>query len=192
VGIAIGDVAGKGMPAALLMALLQGSLQTLITAGLRGPALMAKLNEHLCAQIPSNRLVTLFFGEIEAGAARLSYVNAGHNPPLLLRAGGAIEELAATGMALGILPEATFEEASIPLDAGDRLILYTDGFTDAADPGDEAYGDARLKAFLDARRALEPRALLDGLIADVIAHCGTARPADDMTALCLDRLPIRA
>ena len=77
------------MPAALLMALLQGSLRTLITAGLRGADLVAKLNAHLCANIPSNRLVTLFYGELDPATGALRYVNAGHNPPFLLRADGA-------------------------------------------------------------------------------------------------------
>jgi serine phosphatase RsbU (regulator of sigma subunit) len=91
-------------------------------------------------------------------------------------------------MALGVLPEAPFEALSVPLEAGDRLILYTDGFTDATNPQDETYGEERLRAFLNAGRATEPRALLEGLIADVIEHCGAARPGDDMTALCADRL----
>ena len=75
------------MPAALLMALLQGSLRTLLSAGLRGEELVAKLNAHLCANIPSNRLITLFYGELDAATGRLAYVNAGHNPPFLLPRG---------------------------------------------------------------------------------------------------------
>src|SRR5262249_41098380 len=78
--VVVGDVAGKGMPAALLMALLQGSLRTLVTAGLRGGELIRKLNTHLCAHIPSNRLITLFYGEVDGRRGRLVYVNAGHNP----------------------------------------------------------------------------------------------------------------
>jgi sigma-B regulation protein RsbU (phosphoserine phosphatase) len=189
-GLAIGDVAGKGMPAALLMALLQGSLQTLITAGLRGPALMTKLNEHLCAQIPSNRLVTLFLAEIDLAGGELSYVNAGHNAPLILRQGAATESLGATGMALGILPDAPFEQARARFVAGERLVLYTDGITEAADSRDDDYGEARLVALVEGHRLDDPKALLDSVIADVLAHCGAARPGDDMTLLCVDRLPV--
>jgi sigma-B regulation protein RsbU (phosphoserine phosphatase) len=192
VGVAMGDVAGKGMPAALLMALLQGSLQTLITAGLRGPALMAKLNEHLCAQIPSNRLITLFFAEVDAGHGCLRYVNAGHNPPLLFRAEGAVERLAATGMALGILPAAAFEETQAFLGPADRLILYTDGITEAADTNDREYGEERLVGFLAARRSADPKTLLDDLVTDVVRSCGLARPGDDMTAMCVDRTAPRS
>ena len=95
--ITVGDVAGKGMPAALLMALLQGSLRTLITAGLRGPELIGKLNDHLCANIPSNRLVTLFYAEYDTASGELEYVNAGHNAPFVLRADGTLQRLDATG-----------------------------------------------------------------------------------------------
>ena len=109
VAIVMGDVAGKGMPAALLMALLQGSLRTLLTAGLRGSELMAKLNAHLFANIPSNRLVTLFYGELDPGTGRLGYVNAGHNPPLLVRSGGPVERLVATSVALGVVAETPIE-----------------------------------------------------------------------------------
>ncbi len=104
VAVAVGDVAGKGMPAALLMALLQGSLRTLITAGFRGPDLIGKLNAHLHANIPSNRLVTFFYAEIEPATGLLRYVNAGHNPPFLVRASGEQQTLAGNGIALGVLP----------------------------------------------------------------------------------------
>jgi sigma-B regulation protein RsbU (phosphoserine phosphatase) len=187
VGVAIGDVAGKGMPAALLMALLQGSLQTLLTAGLRGAALMAKLNEHLCAQIPSNRLVTLFFAESEPGADRLRYVNAGHNPPLLFRGDGSVRRLEATGLALGILPDAVFEETTVELLEGDRLLLYTDGVTEAMNEAEDEYGEARLTAWAATRRGLDPHALVEGVVTDVLSFCGSARPADDMTVLSVER-----
>jgi sigma-B regulation protein RsbU (phosphoserine phosphatase) len=190
--VAVGDVAGKGMPAALLMALLQGSLQTLLTAGLRGAVLVTKLNEHLCGRIPSNRLITLFYAEVDEAMGELRYVNAGHNPPLLLAAGEEILSLPATGLALGILPEASYEEARCTLAVGDRLVLYTDGVTEACNLRDEEYGEPRLRSFLASRRGLAAPQLVDGVVADVLAHCGAARPTDDMTLLCLDRLSATA
>jgi serine phosphatase RsbU (regulator of sigma subunit) len=186
VAVVVGDVAGKGMPAALLMALLQGSLRTLVTAGLRGADLVAKLNAHLCANIPPNRLVTLFYSEIDPDG-RLVFVNAGHNPPRLARAGGAREALATGGVALGILPDGTYEASQTRLGAGDRLVLYTDGITEAANPRDEEFGEARLDATLAARRADPPEALLEGLTTEVLAFCGGARPGDDMTLVVVDR-----
>jgi serine phosphatase RsbU (regulator of sigma subunit) len=185
--LVMGDVAGKGMPAALLMALLQGSLRTLITAGMRGSELIAKLNAHLCANIPSNRLITLFYGELEPDTGRLRYVNAGHNPPFLLHGAEAAEQLAATGLALGIVADAPFEVGDTRLAGGDRLFLYTDGVTEAFDPRDEEYGETRLRTFLESQRGTPHRALVDGVIANVLLFCGTARPRDDMTLMCVER-----
>jgi serine phosphatase RsbU (regulator of sigma subunit) len=185
--VAVGDVAGKGMPAALLMALLQGSLRTLLSAGLRGEEVVRKLNAHLCANIPSNRLVTLFYGELDPATGRLLYVNGGHNPPFLLGASGPPLRLAATAMALGITTDYEATSMTVELEVGDRLVLYTDGVTEAENPKDVEYGDERLGAWLVAHRDEPGRRLVDGVIAEVLEHCGTARPRDDMTLMCLRR-----
>ena len=186
--VVIGDVAGKGMPAALLMALLQGSLRTLITAGLRGAEVVAKLNAHLCANIPSNRLVTFFYGELDRKTGVLDYVNAGHNPPFILRADGPSERLAPTAIALGILPDAVFELFSVELEPGDRMLLYTDGITEAANARDEEYGEGRVEAWLRDRRGAEGRSLIEGLIDDVVRFASPVRPRDDMTLMVVSRL----
>jgi serine phosphatase RsbU (regulator of sigma subunit) len=187
VALVLGDVAGKGMPAALLMALLQGSLRTLVSAGFRGPELVSKLNDHLQANIPSNRLITLFYSEADPASGTIEYVNAGHNPPFLLRAGGAIERLDPTGMALGIIVDSPFDARTIRLALGDRLFLYTDGITEAENAADDQYGEERLRAFLAPRTAVPGEALLDAVVGDVLAHCGTARPRDDMTVMLVAR-----
>jgi serine phosphatase RsbU (regulator of sigma subunit) len=186
--LAVGDVAGKGMPAALLMALLQGSLRTLASAGFRGEELMTKLNAHLCANIPSNRLITLVYAELDVASGQLRYVNAGHNPPFLLSAGHPPARLAATAIALGITTDAEFTSMTLELDPGDRLVLYTDGITEAEDAADHEYGDLRLGAWLQANREQPGRPLIDGVIAEVLEHCGNARPRDDMTLMCLERV----
>ena len=163
VAVAVADVAGKGMPAALLMALLQGSLRTLITAGFRGADLIGKLNAHLHANIPANRLVTLFYCEVDAASGRIRYVNAGHNAPFLLRRGAACRGLPATDVALGIVPGAVFNEAEAALDPGDRLFVYTDGVSEAFDARDCEYGEGRLQ--VDPRRPPppgRPRAAAEG------------------------------
>jgi serine phosphatase RsbU (regulator of sigma subunit) len=184
--IAVGDVAGKGMPAALLMALLQGSLRTLISADFRGEQLIAKLNAHLCANIPSNRLITLFYGELDTTTGELVYVNCGHNPPFLLAAGEPPARLSATAIALGITTETTFVAMSLNLAPGDRLVLYTDGVTEAENARDQEFGEERLQGWLQANRDEPARLLIDGVIAEVLRHCGSARPRDDMTLMCLD------
>jgi hypothetical protein len=185
--VAVGDVAGKGMPAALLMALLQGSLRTLIAAGFRGGTLLAVLNAHLCRSIPSNRLITFFYGELDTASGRLDYVNAGHNPPLVLRPGAPPEPLPATAVALAVMVDAVFPSESVSLAAGDRLLLYTDGVTEAANPAEEEYGEGRLRAFLQKHRAVPGRPLLDALVADVLGFCGGAGTRDDMTLMSLER-----
>jgi sigma-B regulation protein RsbU (phosphoserine phosphatase) len=174
------------MPAALLMALLQGSLRTLITAGFRGADLIGKLNAHLHANIPANRLVTLFYGELDPESGRLLYVNAGHNPPFLLRPDG-VSRLRATDVALGVVPGATFQAQETTLDIGDRLFVYTDGVSEAFDARDCEYGDGRLQSLLEGHPHLGDAELLQKVQADVLVHCGSVRPHDDMTLLVLAR-----
>ncbi|MEW6363741.1 MAG: PP2C family protein-serine/threonine phosphatase [Acidobacteriota bacterium] len=187
VAVVMGDVAGKGMPAALLMALLQGSLRTLISAGLRGSELITKLNLHLHANIPSNRLITLFYSEVDPSSGAITYVNAGHNPPCVVRHDGTLETLPATGTVLGVVEAPAYTAGSIELAAGDRLFLYTDGLTEAFDSRDDQYGEVRLQAFLGANRDQPPRELLDSLNADVLAFCGSNLPHDDMTSMLVER-----
>ncbi len=185
--IAVGDVAGKAMPAALLMALLQGSLRTLLSADFRGEEVVSKLNAHLCANIPSNRLVTFFYAELDTATGEMRYVNGGHNPPFLIRGGEPSARLGATGMALGVLPETPYEAMTLQLEPGSRLLMYTDGVTEATNPADEEYGDVRLEAYVRSRVREPGRQLIDGILDDVLRFCGTARPHEDMTLMILGR-----
>lgn len=187
VGIVVGDVAGKGMPAALLMALLQGSLRTLITAGHRGPELMDKLNVYLCENIPDNKLVTLFYGELDTVTGRLQYVNAGHNPPLLLRNGATFDRLPATSLVMGIDRNCQFEARDAEIRPGDKLLVYTDGVTEAFNLKEEEYGEPRLTAFLQQNPDTPPDELIKGLVADVLSFCGPVRLNDDMTLMAVTR-----
>lgn len=185
--LVMGDVAGKGMPAALLMALLQGSLRTLATAGFRGSALMTKLNEYLCSSIPPQCLITLFYSELNTTDGSMHYVNAGHNPPLLLRQNGSVEKLDSTSLVLGILRETPYEARTMQIDPGDWLVLYTDGLTEAFNPKEEEYGLDRLTKFLRDWRGSPPPEFIPALIADVLKFCGTLRPKDDMTVMLVVR-----
>ncbi|MBN2369872.1 MAG: serine/threonine-protein phosphatase [Vicinamibacteria bacterium] len=185
--LVVGDVAGKGMPAALIMGLLQGSLKTLITAGLQGATLIEKLNTYLCSQISPTRMITLLYAEFEEKTNALHYVNAGHNPPFILRSGGTLERLGATGTALGLFADARFEEMVTPLEPGDRALLYTDGIVEALNASEEEYGEERLLAFLQSRAGAEPQDFVDSLVREVLSFCGEARPTDDMTMLYVVR-----
>ena len=186
IAFAVGDVAGKGIPAALLMALLQGSLRTLLSAGFRGSDLVTKLNDHLNSNIPRNRLITLFYAEYFPDRGEIEYVNAGHNPPFLLRP-GACERLDATGLALGVLSGEAYESRRVTLQRGERLFIYTDGVTEAFSPEDEEYGEERLLALLAAQAHLDDTTLVEAVRADVLRFCRTVRPRDDMTLMVVSR-----
>jgi sigma-B regulation protein RsbU (phosphoserine phosphatase) len=148
---------------------------------------VAKLNAHLCANIPSNRLVTFFYSELDLATGALLYVNAGHNPPFVLRRDGTCERLAPTAMALGVVADTPFQEFTADIEPGDRVLLYTDGLTEAANARDEEYGEDRVRAWLDAHRSTEDRLLIEGLIEDVLRFGSPVRPRDDMTVMTLTR-----
>ncbi len=182
------DVAGKGMPAALLMATLQGSLRTLLSAGLRGRRLVDALNDFLHDNTPENRMVTLFYAELDPVSGVMAYVNAGHNRPIVIRRDGRLEQPAERSMVLGVLPRRDYPPSELRLERGDRLLLYTDGISEARSPAGDEYGDERVVDYL--RRQASKTSdddLVDGLIADVVAFCGNASPHDDMTLTLIRR-----
>jgi serine phosphatase RsbU (regulator of sigma subunit) len=187
VAIVTGDVAGKGMPAALLMALLQGSLRTLITAGFRGGELIVKLNDYLCESIPANSLVTLFYGELDIGEGTFRYINAGHNAPFVFRSEQPFERLDATGTVLGFQRGLVFEMHEMRIAPGEAMLLFTDGVTEAFNLSDEEYGEDRLEMFLKKNKDLPRDDFIQALIRDVLKFCGPARPGDDMTLVFVDR-----
>ncbi|RPI24652.1 MAG: serine/threonine-protein phosphatase [Acidobacteria bacterium] len=188
--LVIGDVAGKGMPAALLMALLQGSLRTLISAGHRGADLIAKLNAYLCGSIPGNTFVTLFYTELDCTTGELLYVNAGHNAPFLLRSDRRMERLASTSMVLGVLEDPGYSAERVCLGTWDHLLLFTDGIPEAANLKEQEYSEERLAQFLQNCAGLDQGLFFDRLVRDVIRHCGDNRPHDDMTVISIVRTPI--
>ncbi|NWG13369.1 MAG: serine/threonine-protein phosphatase [Acidobacteria bacterium] len=185
--VVVGDVSGKGMPAALLMALLQASLRTLITAGFRGAELIGRLNEYLCLSIPPNSMVTLFYGELDSSDGTLHYVNAGHNAPFLIRSDGSINRLAATSTLLGFMYGLGFDSETACVAPGDRVLLFTDGVTEAFNGAGEEYGEERLSQYLARNRQSKDGGLIRSLVDDVLAFCGPARPLDDMTIMTVER-----
>jgi sigma-B regulation protein RsbU (phosphoserine phosphatase) len=182
----VADVAGKGLPAALLMTLLRGSLRSLLSVGLRGAALVTALNTHLLANTPDNRMITCFYGELDPATGRLIYVNAGHNPPYLYN-GNERRTLNPTAVVLGMIEGMPFPEASADLRAGSRLLLYTDGITEAEDTTGEQFGVERLETAIVGTGRSEPARALDAIIAAVVRFRGTARQSDDMTMMLLSR-----
>lgn len=181
--ILVGDVSGKGMPAALLMSSLQTAVHLLAEDSPSPLAMVRRLNRLLCAKKLGNRFVTFFYGVLDPVTGTLEYVNAGHNPPLLLRADGSLEELEATGMILGIMSIATYENATTELRAGDRLVLFSDGITEAAPPTnlDDEFGEKRL---VDLARSRPP---MDEICNSVLTWCA-GETTDDLTLVIIDRL----
>jgi len=153
-GLCIADVSGKGLPAAFLMSNLQAAVRGLASPALAPEKLCARLNALLCRNTMDDRFITFFFAQLDGRSRLLHYANAGHNPPILLRRDGSHERLTEGGSVLGIFPEQDYVSASVPLASGDRVVLYTDGVTEANNPAGEEFGDERLLALLLEHPAL--------------------------------------
>jgi sigma-B regulation protein RsbU (phosphoserine phosphatase) len=207
VGVAVADVAGKGISAALLMSVVQASLRS--QAGSVAPReLVASMNRLLYRSAARNRFATFFYAEFDERTGRLTYVNAGHNPPLLLRAsaggdgllagrtgasGGdgaavAVAPAEATlvslktgGLVIGAMPATTYEQAEVDLASGDVLLAYTDGVTEAYDPAGDEYGEERLWDVVAASAHLPAAEMADAIVASVRRFCGDAPQYDDIT-----------
>ena len=182
--VVIADVAGKSVPAALLMATLQASLRTIAGENVPLVDLVARLNYYACAHsLNGLRFTTAVLSEYNPNSRRLTYVNAGHNAPILRRANGTLETLEAGGLPLGIRPATNYETASLELKPGDALIFFTDGVVEAFNGGGEEFGNAR---WLDAIRNLpdwDAQQTLQLLMKRVDEFVGVTRQSDDITCL---------
>jgi steroid delta-isomerase-like uncharacterized protein len=182
-GIALGDVSGKGPPAALVAAMLQGMLSTLADTLEAPDTLLARLNLALQRRNIEERYATLCYGVLTP-AGELTYSNAGHPPPLLLTA-GSIRPLTAGGPILGIFPDAIFPPERVQLAPGSSVIFYSDGVTDAAAPDGREFGVERLISALAASAAATPVSLVEGVLAAVRTFVGSAASVDDATIAVL-------
>jgi phosphoserine phosphatase RsbU/P len=167
VGITIADVAGKGVPAALLMSNLQAAVRAFAQESAGPASVCASVNRLLCRNMASGRFVTFCYARIDASSRKLTYANAGHNPPLLLRANGNIETLAPGGTVLGVFSESTYEQGDFALAPGDRLVFYTDGITEGRNPGGEEYGEERLSEAASRHRGLPAEEMLAAVLREV-------------------------
>jgi len=184
---AVGDVAGKGIPAALLMASVQSSLRGLLHGGVQdlGEA-MKRLNRLIHMATPKNRFATLFLGRYTRETRRVEYACAGHNPPLLHRADGEAEWLTVRGPALGMTPRSSYATGETVLQPGDVLAVYSDGISEAMNPGNEEFGEPRLAAAAAHAFPLLPaQEALQTILAEVRRHTASAPQHDDMTLLIL-------
>jgi sigma-B regulation protein RsbU (phosphoserine phosphatase) len=188
-GMVVGDVSGKGMPAALMVSTLHSALRLLFDQTGFGPTLLERLNRHILDSSAANKFITLLLAQLDPGTGDLLYLNAGHNPGLLLRRGGEVVELGSSGLPLGLLPGSRFQARSLIVGPGDLLCLYTDGITEAEAPSEEEFGLARLLATLREHQDLSLPMLLEA-IQEATAGFSQGRPqGDDQTLVLLRRDP---
>ena len=180
--VSIADVVGKGLPAALLMSNLQAAVRAFSTAAAEPHDVCASVNRLLCRNIASGKFVTFCYAVIDTEAMTVAYANAGHFPPILMRANGTAEQLAPTGLVLGVTADWTYTSGVIELGRGDRLVCYTDGITEALAPDDGEFGEDRLVETIRSLRA-EPPDRLARAVSDAVAAWTGGSPQDDATLI---------
>lgn len=188
VALALGDVSGKGMPASLMMMALHARVQVLAEDPGDLGAFMMRLNKATCLKCPSNRFITFFFCILDSTRGGLSFANAGHNPPIVVRASGAAEMLEGGGPPLGILSMAPYCQQDIQLDRGDLLVLYSDGVTECLNGLEEEFGEERFIEVLRQNRT-KPAAEIAGTVTNALLEFAAgAPPADDITLVVAKRV----
>jgi sigma-B regulation protein RsbU (phosphoserine phosphatase) len=186
IGLVMADVAGKGVPAAFFMAVARTNLRDLAPRYAEPGACLAQANDVLCTQNPMELFVTLFYGVLDPTTGMLSYASGGHNPPYVRRADGSVEVLGgAVGLVLGVMPGIAYPDHKLQLLPGDRLVLYTDGVTEAFNPADEAYGAERLIEEVKAHGDGAAAALVERICRSVTIFAGAAPQSDDITLTVL-------
>src|SRR6202167_5078167 len=181
---AVADFAGKSIPAAMLMATFQASLKTLSTAQVALPELVADMNKYACSNSQGGlRFTTAFLSEYDATRRVFTYINCGHNNPILRRGNGSIERLDVGGLPIGIQSEAKYESASVTLAPGDWLIIFTDGLVEAENAHQDEYGENQLLSTIAAGVASPPAEMLNRLMAELDLFVGTTPQHDDVTCL---------
>jgi sigma-B regulation protein RsbU (phosphoserine phosphatase) len=183
-GICIADVAGKGLPAALLMSNLQAAVRGLASPLLSPSGLCERLNSLILRNIAGDRFITFFYAQLDGPTRRLRYANAGHNAPIVLHRDGTHDRLREGGGVLGIFPVQTYALGFIELAPGDRLILFTDGVTEACCSDDEEFGEARLLKLLEENRSM-PAGALQKLILEAAGEFSHGDWRDDATVIVL-------
>jgi serine phosphatase RsbU (regulator of sigma subunit) len=185
--VGLGDVAGKGMPAALLMTHLAASVRAQVETERPLLEVVSRLNRSIHQNVHGERFITLFLAEVDTRSGAVTYVNGGHNPPYLMRTSGDFETLTEGGLLLGIMPDFVYASGSVQLRPGDILTLYSDGVTEARSSDEEEFGDERLMEFLREARSMRPEEMVDALIQRVREFSRPGKPTDDVTVVVMRR-----
>jgi sigma-B regulation protein RsbU (phosphoserine phosphatase) len=180
----VADVSGKGVPAALLVSTVHAAVHLQIDEAKTVAELIGRIDRHLQKFSATRKFLTCFFGLIEPDSGTLRYVSAGHNPALLRRAAGAVEQIKATGVPIGMFPHATWREETVVMEKGDLLCVYSDGITEALDTGDEEFGLDRLERLMSPEA---PGRVCETIFDAVSEFAGDAPQYDDQTLLLLRR-----
>lgn len=188
-GIAIGDVSGKGMPAALLMANAQASLRRYSESAYSPKEIISRINNSLCPicqYIEEHRFITLFYGVLDPESKTLIYSNAGHNYPFVFgENGGVCEQLKSGGLPCGIIEDTSYNEAQVQLRPGDIVVFYTDGITEASNSDEAMFGEERLKNIILKNLQLDSANLIAEVHAELIKFAGNSPQYDDLTLMVL-------
>ncbi len=185
--VTLGDVAGKGSPAALLMALLLAMFRTLVDEGLEAAALAERLNVQVARHSPASRFITLFFAACDPATGRIVYVNAGHMPPLLRRRDGTVDRLSGGGIALGMFDQSKYDAHETVMEPGDTLVLYSDGVTEAENHQGVAFDESGLERVVATHASASPPELARAIVEVVEVHAQETYLADDLTVLVVRR-----
>lgn len=184
---ALGDVSGKGVPAALLMANLQATLRSQVLQDTSCHQCLSNCNRLMYLSTTHDRFATLFYGRLDTRSHVLTYCNAGHERPFHLTLGGENRRLTAGGLAVGILEEFTYEDDIVILKPGDTIVIFSDGVTDMINAQDDAYGEQRLQKLLDSSQELPAQELVDLILTEVQGHAGNEPAFDDVTVVVVKR-----
>jgi sigma-B regulation protein RsbU (phosphoserine phosphatase) len=185
--IALGDVSGKGTAAALLMSSLHAAVHAQASSHNSLVETIGEVNRYLAENTPANRFVTLFYAELDPQAGALSFLNAGHNPPLIVHAAGTVEQLASGGLPLGIQPDALFREGRTQLLPGDVLVVYSDGVSEAGNPQGEEFGSMRLMEVVSRNMDASAAGIRDRIEAALTKWAQGTPAADDITLVIVKR-----
>ena len=181
----VADVAGKSIPAAMLMATFQASLRTLSTSGVALAELVAGVNRYACSNSQGGaRFTTAFFAELDPATGDVVYINAGHNVPILRKKSGAVERLEAGGIPVGIFAESPYQVGTTRLESGDWLVIFTDGVVEAVNQKNEEYGEAELIRLVDRGSGAAPPELLRRLSENWMGTWGTLRSTMILLVCC--------
>lgn len=182
--VTIADVVGKGIPAALLMSNLQAAVRAFASESVEPQDLCSQVNRILCGNIAEGRFISFVYCVLDAVAGCVIYTNAGHYLPILVRADGSVERLGAGGPVLGVINDAVYEQATVAIGPGDRLVLFTDGLTEARNADDEEFGEERLEAAIVEHRACNAPSL-QARVTDAVAAFTAGPLQDDATLIVL-------